>query len=55
MFCEGLEDQLLGLVVEKERPDLEEEKNALVISNADMKKEVKVNILLSVSHCAIGN
>lgn len=37
----GLEDQLLGLVVEKERPDLEEEKNALVISNAEMKREVK--------------
>lgn len=37
----GLEDQLLGLVVEKERPDLEEEKNSLVISNAQMKKEVK--------------
>ncbi|PRP75973.1 hypothetical protein PROFUN_01689 [Planoprotostelium fungivorum] len=38
---QGLEDQLLGLVVEKERPDLEEEKNMLVISQAEMKKEVK--------------
>ncbi len=43
---QGLEDQLLGLVVEKERPDLEEEKNQLVISNAEMKKEVKVRKIL---------
>lgn len=28
---EGLEDQLLGIVVAKERPDLEEEKNKLII------------------------
>lgn len=27
----GLEDQLLGVVVAKERPDLEEEKNKLII------------------------
>eukprot|EP01116_Phalansterium_solitarium_P017128 TRINITY_DN413_c0_g1_i5.p1 TRINITY_DN413_c0_g1~~TRINITY_DN413_c0_g1_i5.p1 ORF type:complete len:4163 (-),score=2181.62 TRINITY_DN413_c0_g1_i5:539-13027(-) len=38
---QGLEDQLLGLVVEKERPDLEEQKNNLVVANAQMKKEVK--------------
>ncbi|KXS21750.1 hypothetical protein M427DRAFT_107149 [Gonapodya prolifera JEL478] len=37
----GLEDQLLGLVVANERPDLEEAKNALVLSNAQMKKELK--------------
>ena len=33
-FCitpTGLEDQLLGVVVAKERPDLEEEKNRLII------------------------
>lgn len=41
LTSQGLEDQLLGLVVEKERPDLEEEKNMLVISQAEMKKEVK--------------
>jgi dynein heavy chain len=29
---EGLEDQLLGIVVAKERPDLEEEKNKLIIT-----------------------
>lgn len=28
---EGLEDQLLGIVVAKERPDLEEEKNKLIL------------------------
>jgi dynein heavy chain len=37
----GLEDQLLGLVVANERPDLEDEKNQLVISNAKMRKELK--------------
>ena len=38
---EGLEDQLLGIVVTQERPDLAEMKNQLVISNAKMKKELK--------------
>ncbi len=28
---EGLEDQLLGIVVAAERPDLEEEKNRLIV------------------------
>ena len=37
----GLEDQLLGTLVSKERPDLQEMKNALVISNAEMKRELK--------------
>ena len=37
----GLEDQLLALVVINERPDLEEAKNSLVASNAQMKKELK--------------
>ena len=37
----GLEDQLLGLVVAEERPDLEEAKNALIVSNAKMMKELK--------------
>ena len=39
--CRGLEDQLLGIVVAEERPDLEEAKNALIISNAKMKQELK--------------
>ena len=38
---EGLEDQLLGIVVAEERPDLAEMKNQLVISNAKMKKQLK--------------
>ena len=37
----GLEDQLLGLVVGKERPDLQEAKNQLVVSMASMKKTQK--------------
>ena len=37
----GLEDQLLGLVVAEERPDLEEAKNQLIVSNAKMKQELK--------------
>ena len=39
--CSGLEDQLLGFVVAKERPDLEEAKNALIISSAKMRQELK--------------
>jgi len=38
----GLEDQLLGIVVAEERPDLEEQKNQLIVSNARMKQELKV-------------
>ena len=34
---EGLEDQLLGIVVAKERPELEEEKSRLIIEAADNK------------------
>ena len=40
-YCSGLEDQLLGIVVAEERPDLEDAKNALIISNAKMKQELK--------------
>ncbi len=32
---------MLGIVVAEERPDLEDAKNALIISNAKMKKELK--------------
>ncbi|KAK9514800.1 hypothetical protein VZT92_025488 [Zoarces viviparus] len=45
---EGLEDQLLGIVVAKERPELEEERNALILQSADNKrqlKEIEDNIL----------
>lgn len=38
----GLEDQLLGIVVAKERPELEAEKNALIVQGATNKKYVCV-------------
>lgn len=38
---EGLEDQLLGIVVAAERPDLEEEKSKLIISGAANKRKLK--------------
>ena len=38
---EGLEDQLLALVVMKERSDLEEAKGELVLSGARMQQEIK--------------
>jgi dynein heavy chain len=37
----GLEDQLLGVVVVEEMPEMEEKKNSLVISNARMRKELQ--------------
>ena len=37
---DGLSDQLLGIVVAQERPDLEEEKNALIIQGAQNKKKL---------------
>ena len=37
----GLEDQLLALVVAHERPELEEEKNGLVVKIADGQKQLK--------------
>merc|ERR1719502_1058562 len=38
---EGLEDQLLGIVVAKERPELEEEKSRLVLEAAENKRILK--------------
>jgi dynein heavy chain len=38
---EGLEDQLLGIVVAKERPELEEERQALIITSAANQKALK--------------
>ncbi|KAI3382032.1 hypothetical protein SNEBB_005932 [Seison nebaliae] len=37
----GMEDQMLGKVVAEERPDLEEAKNQLIVSNAKMKNDLK--------------
>lgn len=46
----GLEDQLLGIVAAKEKPDLEEKKNKLVLESAANKRQVILfcfdNILL---------
>jgi dynein heavy chain len=36
----GLEDQLLGVTVVQERPDMEEKKNSLIIANARMQNEL---------------
>jgi dynein heavy chain len=38
---QGLEEQLLGIVVAKERPDLEEKKNELLIESANNKRQLK--------------
>ena len=37
----GLEDQLLGIVAAKEKPELEEKKNQLIVESAANKKKVK--------------
>jgi dynein heavy chain len=41
LTLEGLEDQLLGIVVAKERPDLEEARHKLVLESAEHKKELQ--------------
>ncbi|XP_013422101.1 dynein heavy chain 7, axonemal isoform X2 [Lingula anatina] len=49
---EGLQDQLLGIVVARERPELEEEKNALILQSAENKrllKEIEDKILMVLS------
>ena len=38
---QGLQDQLLGIVVAKERPELEEKKNALIVESANNKRQLK--------------
>ncbi|XP_069761611.1 dynein axonemal heavy chain 3 isoform X2 [Narcine bancroftii] len=37
----GLEDQLLGIVAAKEKPELEEKKNLLILESAQNKKQLK--------------
>jgi dynein heavy chain len=37
----GLEDQLLGIVAAKEKPELEEKKNQLILESAANKKQVR--------------
>eukprot|EP00611_Tribonema_gayanum_P031950 TRINITY_DN936_c3_g3_i1.p1 TRINITY_DN936_c3_g3~~TRINITY_DN936_c3_g3_i1.p1 ORF type:complete len:1333 (+),score=418.63 TRINITY_DN936_c3_g3_i1:367-3999(+) len=49
---EGLQDQLLGITVEKERPDLEEQKGRLILegaANKRMLKEIEDKILRILS------
>jgi dynein heavy chain len=38
---QGLEDQMLGIVVAKERPELEEKKQMLIVESAKNKKQLK--------------
>lgn len=42
---DGLEDQLLGITVAKERPDLEAEKNQLIVQGADNKRYNTISYL----------
>lgn len=37
---EGLNDQLLGILVKKERPDLEKEKERLIVDGANNKRQL---------------
>jgi dynein heavy chain len=39
---QGLQDQLLGIVVAKERPDLEEKKNEIIIESTNNRRQLKV-------------
>ncbi|XP_072525468.1 dynein axonemal heavy chain 12 isoform X2 [Salminus brasiliensis] len=54
---EGLEDQLLGIVVAKERPELEEERNALILQSATNRKQLKEieNKILETLQSSEGN
>lgn len=47
----GLEDQLLGIVVAKERPDLEAEKNQLIVQGAANKKYMNFCSEMNVFLC----
>lgn len=38
----GLDDQLLGIVVAKEKPELESEKNQLIVQGAANKKYITI-------------
>ncbi|KAG5343357.1 DYH7 protein, partial [Acromyrmex heyeri] len=53
----GLEDQLLGIVVARERPDLESEKNILIVQSAENKKMLQEieNKILELLSAAKGN
>jgi hypothetical protein len=60
LWLQGLEDQLLGDVVRKERPELEEAKDRLVVSLSNDKRtlqelEDKVGWWVVPGVCGIGN
>ena len=46
----GLEDQLLGIVAAKEKPELEEKKNELILEGAKNKKQVRMIITVIVNY-----
>ena len=53
----GLEDQLLGIVAAKEKPELEEKKNQLILESAKNKrqlKEIEDKILEVLSSSQVG-
>ena len=55
---QGLEDQLLGIVAAKEKPELEEKKNELIVEGASNKKQLKEiedKILEVLSASEVGN
>ncbi|KAI9202130.1 dynein heavy chain and region D6 of dynein motor-domain-containing protein [Polychytrium aggregatum] len=54
---EGLEDQLLGIVVQKERPELEDEKTQLILQSAENKRKLKEieDQILQILSSAEGN
>nr|CAD7201448.1 unnamed protein product [Timema douglasi] len=52
LTIEGLEDQLLGIVVAKERPDLEDKRQELIVqsaANEKLLKQVEDSILITLS------
>uniref|UniRef100_A0A182SHB8 Dynein heavy chain n=1 Tax=Anopheles maculatus TaxID=74869 RepID=A0A182SHB8_9DIPT len=54
LTIQGLEDQLLGIVVAKERPDLQELRQSLILQgakNVAMLKDVEDKILKTLSEC----
>lgn len=54
---EGLQDQLLGIVIAKERPELEEQKNQLLLQSAENKRQLQEieNKILHVLSASEGN
>ena len=54
--AEGLQDQLLSIVAAKEKPELEEQKNTLILQSAENKrkqKEIEDTILEVLSSSAV--